>query len=260
MMHKFISSAFVFGLLFSFFPLPGQLQPVKSGVYNWEKLPVEKSENKEKRSIIKGSTVDLESLEIDGWTIAQNAVFEEAPKKDFEQLVIVKEGKIIFSLGKESKELVPGSMSLILPGDTFTIENKNGVPASFYLMTYSSRKKANPERGKAAGGSFIKDWEEITYTPHDKGGVRKYFNRPTTMCNYAEMHVTTLNGEIKSHEPHTHRAAEIVLMVDGNTEMEIGDGLYQGTVGDIYFLGSNVSHAIRNIEKDPCIYFAFQWE
>jgi len=80
------------------------------------------------------------------------------------------------------------------------------------------------------------------------------------MSKRFEMHVTTLNVGIKSHEPHTHRAEEIVLMINGNTEMEIGNGLYKGTDGDLYFLGSNIPHAIKNIGTEPCMYFAIQWE
>lgn len=74
------------------------------------------------------------------------------------------------------------------------------------------------------------------------------------------MHVTTLNPAIKSHEPHTHEPAEIVIMMEGTTEMEIGDGIYPGQAGDIYFLGSNIPHAIRNTGSKSCMYLAFQWE
>ena len=49
-------------------------------------------------------------------------------------------------------------------------------------------------------------------------------------------------------------------MMDGTTEMEIGGKIYQGEVGDIYFLGSDIHHAIRNTGNKPCMYLAFQWE
>jgi (S)-ureidoglycine aminohydrolase len=74
------------------------------------------------------------------------------------------------------------------------------------------------------------------------------------------MHVTTLKEGLKSHEPHTHRAEEIVLMIDNKTEMQIGDRFFKGGAGDIYYLGSNVPHAIRNDGKGTCTYFAFQFE
>jgi len=49
-------------------------------------------------------------------------------------------------------------------------------------------------------------------------------------------------------------------MMDGTTEMEIGNNIYPGETGDIYFLGSNILHAIRNTGDKPGMYLAFQWE
>ena len=115
-------------------------------------------------------------------------------------------------------------------------------------------------RGKAAGGSMLIDWNDLTFMPHDKGGIRRYFDRKTALSDRIEMHVTTLNPNIKSHEPHTHNPGEIIIMMDGTTEMEIGDKKYQGTVGDIYFLGSGIPHGIRNTGDKPCMYMAFQWQ
>ena len=74
------------------------------------------------------------------------------------------------------------------------------------------------------------------------------------------MHVTTLNEGIKSHEPHTHRAEEIILVIDNKTEMQIGSDFYKGVTGDIYYVASNIAHAIRNDGVGPCMYFAFQFE
>ena len=87
-----------------------------------------------------------------------------------------------------------------------------------------------------------------------------FFEQGTAMSKRFEMHVTTLKEGIRSHDPHTHRAEEIVLMIEGNTEMQIGQTFVKGTNGDLYYLGSNVLHAIRNIDTKPCMYFAFQFE
>jgi len=104
------------------------------------------------------------------------------------------------------------------------------------------------------------NWKDIKYKPHDKGGIRNFFNQETEECHRFEMHVTNLNAGIKSHEPHTHRAGEFVLVTKGNTEMEIAGKKYQGNEGDLYFLESEVSHAIKNIGTEQCQYFAFQME
>ena len=80
------------------------------------------------------------------------------------------------------------------------------------------------------------------------------------MCKRFEMHVTTLKEGLKSHDPHIHRAAEIIIVIDGNTEMLIGDKLYKGEKGSVYYLPSNVLHGIQNKGVTTCSYFAFQFE
>jgi (S)-ureidoglycine aminohydrolase len=151
-------------------------------------------------------------------------------------------------------------VALIMPGDEHGVVNAGESQATCYIVKYKSKKPMNLERGKAAGGSMTIDWDDLKFVPHDKGGIRRYFDRKSAMSDRIEMHVTTLNPDIKSHEPHTHEPAEIVIMMDGTTEMEIGDGMYKGFVGDIYFLGSKIPHAIRNIGNKPCMYMAFQWQ
>jgi (S)-ureidoglycine aminohydrolase len=151
------------------------------------------------------------------------------------------------------------SVALLMPDEKYSIQAQ-ADSCTFYAMKYRSKLPIDPQRGKTSGGSFVKDWKKIAFKPHTRGGGRSYFERPTAMCKRFEMHVTTLKEGLKSHDPHTHRAEEIVLVIDGQTEMELGNNLYKGTVGDIYYLGSNISHAIRNDGKGLCSYFAFQFE
>jgi len=235
-----------------------QSDSVISGVYKWDDSKVEKSDNIEKRQILEGRTTDDENLNIYALTIKPGNSFKE--KSDDETLLIIKKGKVKVSLRNDNKILSPGSTVLIMSGDSYEIENIGDSYATFYVFLYKSKYPVDIKRGIETGGSFITDWNDLEFHPHAKGGIRQYFSRPTSMAKRFDIHVTTLNPEIKSHEPHTHRAAEIVLMIKGNTEMEIDHGFYKGTDGDLYFLGSNVPHAIKNIGTKPCIYFAIQWE
>jgi len=229
-----------------------------SGVYSWSDLQVEKKDYFEKRQILEGSTTDDENLNIYALTIEPGESLRE--KNDEETLIIIKNGEVKVSLKNDSKILVPGSTVLVMSGDEYKIENSGDKDATYYVFLYKSKYPVDIQRGIEAGGSFMINWNDLEFHPHDKGGIRQYFNRPTSMAKRFEMHVTTLKARIKSHEPHKHRAAEIVLMINGNTEMEIGNGLYKGTDGDLYFLGSNVPHAIKNTGTESCIYFAIQWE
>jgi len=109
--------------------------------------------------------------------------------------------------------------------------------------------------------SFVKIWENISFKPNNIGGGRRdFFEQSTVMQKRFEIHVSTLKEGIRSHDPHTHRAEEIVLLIEGDTEMQVGDQFKKVNAGGFYYLGSNVLHAIKNIGTKPSTYFAIQFE
>ncbi|MFA9389448.1 MAG: cupin domain-containing protein [Prolixibacteraceae bacterium] len=173
-------------------------------------------------------------------------------------MIIIKEGKLNVTIGEVSKVLGKGSIAVFMPGEEHLHYNTGDTPATYYVIMFKAREPFGKD--SISPGSFMIDFDELTFHPHDKGGLWEYYRRSTSMFKYAEMHVTKLNANIKSHEPHTHGAAEIILMISGNSEMQIDDLLYQGTTGDLFYLESDVPHAIRNTGDEPCMYFAFQWK
>lgn len=248
------------GLLF-LFGNSTKVEKVESKVYSFSEAKVEKTSTGEKRQLIDGETTHLENFEIHTTMLEPgNVPHGSQVHPDFEEIVFVKDGKLEITLNQNKKVLGPGSVALIMPGDEHGILNVGESQATYYIIKYKSKKPMDTERGKIAGGSMLLDWESIKFQPHDKGGIRKFFDRKSAMSDRIEMHATTLNPGIKSHDPHTHAPAEIIVMMDGTTEMEIGGKIYPGAIGDIYFLGSNIPHAIRNTGDKSCMYLAFQWE
>lgn len=244
-----------------FLGLETKSDPIESKVYSFSKAKVEKTSSGEKRQLIDGSSTHLESFEIHATTLNPGkAPHDNQVHPDSEELVIVREGKLNVTINNKSKILGPGSVALIMPGDEHELENGGETLATYYIVRYKSKAPMDSKRGKFAGGSQLVDWDTLQFSPHDKGGIRRYFDRKSTMSNRIEMHVTTLNPGIKSHDPHTHNPAEIVVMMQGTTEMEIDSNLFQGQPGDVYFLESGHPHAIRNTGDKPCMYMAFQWE
>ncbi len=236
-------------------------EKVKSKVYSFSDTKTENTISGEKKVMIAGETVHLENFEIQTNTLEPGKTFhEKLVQINAEQIVFVKEGKIEVSVKNALKNLGSGSVALIMPGDEFTITNAGEKQATWYLIRYKSKEKMDSNRGKMAGGSMLIDWEGLNFQTHERGGVRKFFDRKSAMSERIEMHATTLNPGINSHDPHTHEPAEIVIMMEGTTEMEIDGNHYPGKAGDVYFLGSNSSHAIRNTGTKPCMYLAFQWE
>lgn len=237
-----------------------QTDTITSGIFRWKDLPVEKQGHRKTRQILDGPTVFMERFEIHATTLPPGrAPHPPHTHRTEEELIIVKEGQVRVTIGAESRILGPGSVAFAEIGDEHGFANAGKTRATYYVIKMKTRTEADMDRGQQAGGSFMIDYNDLEFKAHDRGGVRAYFRRSTALFDYFEMHVTTLNAGLQSHPPHTHAAAEIILVIEGKVEEQIEEDHFRGQAGDLLFLASESSHAIRNIGKKPCRYFAFQW-
>ena len=237
-----------------------QSDPVKEGVYNWGKLHVNTSENRESRNILEGVSPHFEYLEIHATTQFPGA----KPNKpnandDIEECIIVKEGLMKVTIEGKSEIIGAGSVVLFMPQEMHSIENVGDTNLTYYIMSYKSKKKMDIERGQINGGSLVLNLDNLVFKTTERGGATDYFKRPTSMCEKFEMHTTQLNIKGPSHTPHAHVEGEIFIVISGNTEMTIDDKVYQGSAGDLFFVKSQLMHGIRNATDKPCKYFAFKW-
>jgi len=175
-----------------------------------------------------------------------------------ELFFIIKYGPVHVELNGVSHDLDKGSVVFLLPGDDVVFQNKRKDDVEIYEMQMAS---TNPDltRGKSAGPSFVMDWFDMNFKPHDRGGVRQLFDRKIVMSPRFDIHITTLNPGLSSHPPHTHKTEEIILMIDGEGEMVLGTSKQKIITGDAAWVESNIPHNITNIAKRPAVYFAIQW-
>lgn len=210
--------------------------------------------------ILDGSTKHLKNLRVHFSTLqpgkASNAGHANATK---EEVIIVKEGRVSITIKDKTKTISAGGVALIMPGEWQQVKNNDTATASYYVMQYDSYAPVDSFRADTAGGSLLLDWNELVYKPHAKGGVRPYYNRATAMFKRFEMHTTSLNEGLQSHDPHTHFAEEFILILNGTVDMFIGDKHYKGSDGDLFFLSSNISHNLTNEGKGQAVYVAFQF-
>jgi len=237
-----------------------QLTSVESGVYVWDNLPKKEGTERVGRKIMEGSSPHFEFLEIHATTQAKGA--KPSPshtQKDIEEVLIVKEGLMKMTMDGESKELPAGSVILIPPLVEQSLENIGDGPLTYYVMMFRSKKSMDLERSNVAGGKLFLNYDDLIFETTAKGGRLHYFERPTAMCEKFEMHVTQLNDKGPSHKPHSHLDTEIILVIEGETEMTIDGNIYHGVAGDLYLMQSNEMHGISNIGITPAKYFAFRW-
>lgn len=229
-------------------------------VYDWSALKAITSGDGVKRIIMKGSTTSLANFEVHATTIEPGkAPHPPHVHTDQDELIIVKEGQVKITVNGVSKILGPGSIAFAIPGEEHGIENAGGSLATYYIFKYKSNLPMNLNRAKQNGGSFMINWNDVQVEKTDKGHRRAFFNKPTSQLIKLEMHTTALNAGFDSHAPHTHIEEEIILLLKGNVEMFIAGTLYKASPGDVIFLPSGISHALKNTGKEQCEYFAFQW-
>lgn len=237
-----------------------QSTEVSSGLYAWDKLIMKQGTQRVGRKIMEGSSPHFEYLEMHATTQDKGAK-PAAPhaQKDIEEVILVKEGIMKFTMDSESVVLGPGSVIIIPPLAMQSLENIGNGPLTYYVMMFRSKKGMDLVRSKNAGGSLLLDADRLQFTSNEKGGRINYFNRPTAMCENFEMHVTELNKKGPSHAPHTHIDSEMILVINGQVELTIDENSYTGAEGDLFLIKSNEMHGVKNTSEAPCKYFAWRW-
>jgi (S)-ureidoglycine aminohydrolase len=241
---------------------------VLSNVYEWQKQQIKTRPQGEARMFMEGETPTFKLFKVHATTLnPKSRMRATAYTQENEELILVKEGVLTVTVEGKTKEIRAGGIALIMSGDTRETENKTENKTTYYVFQINSREKPNITRAKNSGGSLLMNFDEVEFKKHDKGGRRNFFDRPTSMASRFEMHVTTLNTGKNSHDPHTHNAPEIILMIDNesgssdeNAEMFITDKWIPCKIGDVSFVNSKVPHAIKNTSKGNITYFAFQFE
>jgi quercetin dioxygenase-like cupin family protein len=250
----------LFILLVTSMNISAQLLPITSGTFRWNELPVKKEERREGRKITEGTTSEFEYFEIHATTQMKGAIPRPPhTQNDIEEVIIIKEGKVKTTIGNKTSVLGAGSVLLIPPLESQTFENVGNGPLTYYVFMFRSKKPMNLERSNEAGGVLLLDGDTITYTEKNDKGTKKYFDRPTAMCENYEMHVTYLKHKGPSHAAHQHADTEIILVINGEIEMNIDGTVYKGSAGDMFIAESGKMHQVMNAADKPCSYFAFKW-
>lgn len=237
------------------------LEKLNTHVYNWDQLSAQKTKTGEKRQIFEGNTNVLSYFEVHATTLDPGSKPHGGKvPSDLEELIIVKEGKVLNSMNGGEKLLGPGSVVLVSPGTMHKISNGGSAPATYFILRWKIDGPVDMKRTEMAGGSMCYDWNEIEFRPNEKGGTRRIMRRPTATLSELEMHVTTLNENTPSHAEHVHESEEIILVIKGEVEESINGTPHQAGPGSLILLLNKDAHGIRNIGKGQCEYFAFRWD
>ncbi len=250
---------FIF-ITFCTLEMNAQKQNLPSGVYEWEKVSLEKTQTGEKGQVLDGPTKTLNNFEINVHTLNPGkAQYNSDNDQDREALVLIKEGKLEVTINGKKSILGPGSISLAAIGDKYNIYNASDEAVTYYSIQWESKVPTDLARSRQAGGSVAFDYTNMNFEKNQKGGRRTIMRRPTATLRELEAHITTLNEGEKSHDPHVHFDEEIIVVLSGKVEEMINGSPYKVGPGSVIFLSSMDPHGIRNIGKGQCEYYAIRW-
>jgi mannose-6-phosphate isomerase-like protein (cupin superfamily) len=86
-----------------------------------------------------------------------------------------------------------------------------------------------------------KSWQVFTGATHDGFPI--------------DMHVTQLAPGNAPHAPHHHVHEEMMMMIEGELLVTIGDKSERMTSGGIAYIHSNDEHGLKNVGSVPARYF-----
>jgi (S)-ureidoglycine aminohydrolase len=237
-----------------------QTDSLSSGVYNLDSIKAKIRAGSVAKPRVQGSTTDLATFSYHSSTLAPGKTNHPLRAlDDREELIIVKDGQLTININDSSKIVGPGSIALIVAGDKQSFQNTSDKPVTYFVLGFKARSPVDINRGKASGGSLLKDWNELVVKKTNKGESRPVFDRPSSMFPRFEVHATTLNAGEQSHAPHTHRAEEIMLLMKGNITMNISSINYKAVAGDVILVRPNVPHNLTNTGNEQCWYYAIKW-
>ncbi len=247
-------------LIFVSFQSMAQFKPIPSGVYHLADVPVTKSEGREGRRFMEGTTSEFSYFEIHASTQFKGAAPRPShAQTDIEELIYIKEGTMKFTMGTKSRVLGAGSIVLIPPYEDQALENIGNGQLTYYVLMFRSKKPMDMDRSAKAGGALMLNADSLKYVATEQGGGIRYFERPTAMLDNLEVHLTELKGKGPSHAAHTHLDTELILVLQGEIESTVNGKTFKASPGDLCLMNSNELHGIGNSQNAPCKYLVIKW-
>ena len=119
-----------------------------SGVFDWTKLVVQPTKTGERRDVLKGSTVTMDSLTCHVTTVNVGEASHAAHRHPDDEIVIVKEGTLEVTINGDAQRAPAGSVILFASNDLHGMRNAGDTRVTYYVirMITAATPKAEPAR------------------------------------------------------------------------------------------------------------------
>ncbi len=113
---------------------------LRSGVWAWEEMKVQKTEKGERREFFKSPTVTCESFSIHATTLNAGEISHAPHRHPDEEVIVVKEGTVEATVNGKSRKVGPGSILFFASNDEHGLRNAGDTPATYYVLRVATDK------------------------------------------------------------------------------------------------------------------------
>jgi quercetin dioxygenase-like cupin family protein len=119
-------------------------------------------------------------------------------------------------------------------------------------------KYAPPGHANVLGTTFV-DWDSLTVRTTPIGQQRSVFDNPTPTLEKFEVHITTLRPGMLSHPVHQHAWEEMLLIKEGDVDVQINGQKHHAGPGYLIFFASHDPHNLQNVGTTPATYYVINF-
>jgi len=108
--------------------------PLTSTIFEWDKMPVKKTAQGERREIASGPTPTLGQFRCHVTTLNPGTPWSILDKHTDEEVVIIKEGSLEYEINGHLQKAGPGAVILLVAGDIHRSRNAGNTPVTYYVF------------------------------------------------------------------------------------------------------------------------------
>ena len=132
------------------------------------------------------------------------------------------------------------------------------APALFAQQTVTVADYVPPKDTSVLTTTYV-EWNALVPQSTAVGELRPIFDNPTTTLDKLDFHATTLNPGKESHPPHRHPWEEMLLIKDGQFDVNINGRSQRVGPGTLVFFASNDAHNAKNVGTTPATYYVINF-
>ncbi len=113
---------------------------LRSGIWAWEEVKVQKTAKGERREFFKSPTVTCRNFSIHATTLNAGELSHAPHRHADEEIIVVKDGTVEATVNGKTKKVGPGSILFFASNDEHGLRNAGDTTATYYVMRVVTEK------------------------------------------------------------------------------------------------------------------------